>query len=378
MMKPEMRRISVAAIGDVLDINTHSNLPYFLFTEGKRQGVFTDALRLDLSAFTWKRRFWNLKQLMLGRGVGGFQYSTNFLNALERQIPTSLLSTCIITFNQVFPRAGSLREGGELVHYIDATLRDLVDNPSYSVRLPSYILNKALEQEHKNYAAASHVVVFSSWIIPTLVEEYGVDRNKIAHIMPGANVALPPDWAPPTPTGRPGIERELILGFVGKDWQRKGLPFLMKVQAELAKRGYKVKIRFIGSRPPNLTSNSAIEITGFIDKQLEMERFVHLISSCDIGCLFSSSEAFGLSTIEFLRTGVPVAGFYHQGLRDTLLEGASFRFKPGDHPEEVADAFEQFIRNDDLRHEMKGRAWSYSNEVTWAACVARFKKLIAS
>src|SRR5690606_40931811 len=139
--------------------------------------------------------------------------------------------------------------------------------------------------------------------------------------------------------------------------------------SELAKRGYKVKIRLIGSRPSDLEENGTIEVTGFIDKHSQMERFVHLVSTCDIGCLFSTSEALGISTLEFLRTGVPVAGFYHQGLKDTLLKGASFRFKPDARPEEEADGFEQFIRNDDLRPELQGEAWNYSNEVTWAAGV---------
>lgn len=373
-----MRRICVVAIGDVLDINTHSNLPYFFFTEGKRQGVFTDALELDLSGFTWKRRFWNLKQLALGRGIGGFQYSTNFLDALERQIPSPLLSACIVTFSQVFPRTQSLHSDGELVCYIDATMRDLVDNTSYGIKLPPYILQKALDQERKNYHAARHVVVRSSWIIPTLVDYYKVDPAKITHVLPGANVALSPEWTPPMIPGRPGIDRDLVLGFVGKDWRRKGFPFLADVQSELAKRGYKVKIRLIGSRPSDLVENGSIEVTGFIDKHSQMDRFVHLVSTCDIGCLFSSSEALGISTLEFLRTGVPVAGFYHQGLKDTLLDGASFRFRPGTRPEEAAEGFEQFIRNDDLREEMKAKALQYSNEVTWTACVNRFKKLLAS
>lgn len=371
-----MRRICVAAIGDVGDINTHSNLPYFFFNEGKRQGVFTDALRLDLSGFAWKRRFWNLKQVLLGRGIGGFQYSTTFLTALERQIPGSLHNACFITFSQVFPRADSLSPNATTVCYIDATIRNLVNNPSYCVKLPPYILQKALEQERWNYHAASHVVVRSSWIIPTLVDDYGISSSKITHVLPGANLALPSDWTPPPRFGRPGIDRDLVLGFVGKDWKRKGLPFLIKVRTLLAQRGYKVRIRVIGGHSSDLTADPAIEMTGFINKHSGMDRFIQAVSTCDIGCLFSASEALGISTLEFLRTAVPVAGYYHQGLKDTLLPGASFRFNTDASSEEVAESFEVFIRNEEIRDEMRGKALQYSNEVTWGACVARFKKLL--
>lgn len=374
-----MTRIGIVAIGDVLDINCHSNLPWFFFHEGERQGLFTDPVRLDLSKFTWTRRLWNLKQLVLGRGIGGYQYSRNFLDGIDRQVPRELYKELIITFSQVFPRASAMqRSGGEMICYIDATMRDLVDNPSYAIKLPPYILEKALAQERENYHAARYVVTRSSWVIPTLADYYQVDRTKIVHILPGANILLPPDWKAPIIQGIPGIDRDLVLGFVGKDWKRKGLPFLMDVQAALAKRGYRVKIKFIGSKPPDLAADNAIDCTGFINKQSGMDKFVQAISSCDIGCLFSASEALGISTLEFLRTGVPVAGFYHQGLKDTLMDGASLRFDPDATPDEAADVFENYLQDETLRKAMRKKALHYSNEVTWEACVNRFRKLLVS
>src|SRR5690606_14730749 len=116
------------------------------------------------------------------RGIGGYQYSRNFLDGIDRQVPRELYKELIITFSQVFPRASAMqRSGGEMICYIDATMRDLVDNPSYAIKLPPYILEKALAQERENYHAARYVVTRSSWVIPTLADYYQVDRTKIVH-----------------------------------------------------------------------------------------------------------------------------------------------------------------------------------------------------
>lgn len=372
-----MRTISVVATGDVLDINCHSNLPYFFFNEGKRQGLFTDPVRLDLGVFVWKRRIWNLKQLALGRGVGGYQYSGAFLSGMESQVPRPLYKGLIISFNQVFPRIQTVRShGGEMICYIDATIKDLADNPSYGITISPWILSRALDQERNNYSGARYVVTRSSWIIPTLTDFYNVDRKKIIHILPGANITLAPGWENPAQTGRPGVDRDLVLGFVGKDWRRKGLPFLLRVRDELSRRGLRAVVKIIGNSDRELVKAPGALVTGFIDKHREMDTFVNAIATCDFGCLFSASEALGISTLEFLRVGVPVAGFCHQGLRDTLMKGASFRFDPAVSVSDVADRFEGYIGNESLQHEMKEKALGYANEVTWEACVKRFGELL--
>ena len=119
-----------------------------------------------------------------------------------------------------------------------------------------------------------------------------------------------------------------------------------------------------------------MDYTGFIDKRHNQKEFVEAISSCDLGCLFSSTEALGISTLEFLRVGVPVAGFYHQGLKDTLMEGASLRFAPTSSAIEIADGIEGLIRNNDYQEMLKQMACRYSEQVTWDQCIVHFQNLL--
>lgn len=369
--------ISLTAIGDVTSMSCHSNLPYFFYNEGKRLALFTDPIKISVDGLAWPRRWWNFKQLLLGRGVGGYQYSEEFIWNVQQQIPELLLNGLIISFSQVSPRIEVVHQaGGEVIYYIDATLKDLVDNESYGIKIPSWILEKALDQERRNYEGARYVVTRSSWIISTLTNFYKIDPKKIYQIMPGANINLPENWIVPAFNAGAGKERPLVLGFVGKDWKRKGLPFLIEIRDELEQRGYNVIIQAVGNCPEELLSRKGLKFTGFIHKEKEMDKFVDVISSSDIGCLFSESEALGISTLEFLRVGVPVAGFYHQGLRDTLLEDASFRFNLGDTVKMVANSFEQYILDQDLQIAMKQNAIMHSKDVTWEKCVLRFKQLL--
>ena len=67
------------------------------------------------------------------------------------------------------------------------------------------------------------------------------------------------------------------------------------------------------------------------------------------GCLFSKHEAYGVSILEFLRLGVPVAGFLHEGIADTIPPDAGFGFPKGASANAVAEPIVEFARNADLQ-----------------------------
>jgi glycosyltransferase involved in cell wall biosynthesis len=370
--------IGVAAVGNVLDVNCWSNIPYYFYQSGNQAKLFNQPWSLNLEKLNFQRRVWNMKQLVSGKGTGGFQYSKSFLEKAEKQIPIEYLSSSIISLNQTFPRAQTIKKnGGKIYYYIDITLHDLFNEPDYGIQISEAMKIQALNTERENYQQAEAVVSMGSWVKNSLVTYYDLPENKIHTILPGANIALSPYTQIKGFVPGAGIERDLVLGFVGKDWKRKGLPLLLEVSEILMTKGYKVKTKLIGNCPVELLHNKSIEYTGFIDKQSDSEKFREIVSSCDIGCLFSTSEALGISTLEFLRLGIPVAGFYHQGLKDTLLEGASFRFSIENSAFLIAAELEKYMRNESLQTEMKLKAIEYSRFVTWERCIQEWSKLLS-
>jgi glycosyltransferase involved in cell wall biosynthesis len=168
----------------------------------------------------------------------------------------------------------------------------------------------------------------------------------------------------------------LRLGFIGKDWKRKGLPLLVEVAEKLKSRNIDTRIIIIGNSPPEFKEHPLVEDLGFIDKTNEPDKFINAVASCDLGCIFSPAEALGISALEFLFCQVPVAGFYHQGMIDTLIEDASIRFKPTDTTDYITDTIELMVNDQNLSSDLHRNAKSISRRVTWDACVEKWRGII--
>ena len=366
---------AVAAVGSVTDVGCWSGTPFHFWQAARAAGFADEPWRVDLRRINWQRWAWNAGQI-LSRGSGGFQYSNWFLRLIETQIPEELWATEVISFSQHFPRASTVTEsGGTLNHYLDAPFAALVTGRGLDLKLPRKIVERALELERENYAASRRVVVMARWAAGVMREECSVPESKLHVILPGANLQLPPDWEFPAPTGRAGIEREFRLGFVGKDWKRKGLPLVIGVRDELARRGWKARVLAAGMAPAELQRSAGLEFVGFINKQNDPQAFLRFLTACDVGCLFSEREAFGISTLEFLRAGVPVAGFIHEGPADAVPPDAGFRFERGCSVERIADELAAYLKDENQQALFRANAQRWSSLVTWERCVAEMQEL---
>jgi glycosyltransferase involved in cell wall biosynthesis len=216
------------------------------------------------------------------------------------------------------------------------------------------------------------VIVNQSWAHRSLRSDYSLEPGKCTVILPGANYPVYPGLCPWASEGRAGRDRPFVMGFIGKDWRRKGLPFLDRVAALLRSRGWKVKVRAIGFPPREGPTGLDIECLGFIDKRLHFGPFLH---SCDVGCLFSSAEAAGSAVLEFLGVGIPVAGFTVNGLADLLPAEAGFRFPPEIKPDEAADTFEEYLRDEKAQMQFRSAARDLAPLLLWERCVREFREL---
>ncbi len=371
-----MSNRSVAAVGDVRNPSTWSGIPFHFWQAASTAGFASLTWQLDLAKFGWRRLAWNGRQVIRGNGAGGYQYSDDFLDHAEKQIPRSLFASEVITFNQHFPRAQSIQAAGGMInHYIDAPFVALASGRGLDLRLPAGVVSDACEKERVNLAASRRVITMARWAAEVVVAECGIPAKKVATILPGANLSLPSDWSFPKPTGRPGVERDFVLGFVGKEWRRKGLPLIVEVRDLLVRRGYKVSVSAAGNAPEEMIKREGVRFAGFIDKQTDRAKFLHFLSACDLGCLFSSEEALGISTLEFLRAGVPVAGFAMEGPADTLPPDAGFRFPREEKASSIADRLEAYLQDEAMQARFLQNAAGWSPLVTWERCLVECQEL---
>ncbi len=367
---------ALAAVGDVADPRCWSGIPFHFWRAALRAGIAAEPWRVHPERLRGRRMLWNAAGIFSGRGPGGFQYSPGFLAALEAQVPAELWQGEILTFHQHFPRAASVAaHGGKLQHYLDAPFAALASGRGLDLRLPRRVVERALALERENYAASERVVFMARWAAEVALAECGVSADRASVILPGANLDLPEDWDFPAPAGRAGRDRPFTLGFVGKDWRRKGLPLLVDTCEELVRRGWKARVLAAGEAPPDLRRAPLVEFAGWIDKAKDPAGFLSFLTRGDVGCLFSEREALGISTLEFLRAGVPVAGFAHEGPADTLPPDAGFRFPAGSGAVDLADAFAAYLKDETRQAAFRERARQWSRRVTWERCVAEFAEL---
>jgi glycosyltransferase involved in cell wall biosynthesis len=369
---------SIAALGDVADINCWSGIPFHFWKAARSAGFAEIPWRLNLRKMKGPRLHWNLGRAMRGLRPGGFQYSQAFREKANAQIPNDYFGTDVITFHQHFPSGGDVKAGGgTLSHYLDATFFSMTSSRGLDLQLPADVIQDGRERERANYAASVRVITMARWTADSLREDCGIDPTKITTILPGANIEIEDENVLTSEPlgGNPGRDRDFVLGFIGMDWKRKGLEFTVDVRDELERRGHKVTVLAAGAAPSHLRSRRGVRFVGAINKHAEAAKFVRFLTSCDLGCLFSQNEALGISTLEFLRAGVPVAGFAHQGLADTLPPDAGFRFQRGAQSTEVADALEDYLGDDSRQAILRSKAKAWSPLLTWKRCVAEMSEL---
>lgn len=374
MRSPVVQR-SVAALGDVLDPDCFGGAPNQFFRAALNRGFVQDGWRVNVNRLRRARLRWNSIRVLSGRKPGGFQYSNAGRKAALECANPDLLATDIISFHQVVPPYQDVAEaGGTLNFYIDATYRQLFPTYGYDRTLSQSAKRNALDYEVEAFRSASRIVAWQPWTLKSLIDDYGIPEEKCSAILPAPNYPNHPGIRP-EPTGMAGRDRPFVLGFIGKDWRRKGLEKVVESARILRRIGWKVKVRAMGFAPNECPFKSEVECHGFVgfnEKRLQFGPFLH---GCDVGCLFSTAEAMGSAILEFLGVGVPVAGFTVDGLNYVLPAEAGFRFPPGSGPDHIAMAFDEYLRDEPKQKAFRSNAADLASLLTWQRCVEEFEEL---
>ncbi|MCS3937084.1 glycosyltransferase involved in cell wall biosynthesis [Salinibacter ruber] len=365
----------LTVVGDPNDINTWSNIPYFFLQAGKRRGFLDGGLPLKPEKLQVHRWGWNLWTLLRTWDYGGFQYSPYFLDQLWEQVETDPVTDEFISHFPLLPPKPAKRHY-RVSYYIDATLTQNFDDYDVAANVSPPVREQALAQERRNYHHADRVVGMSGWAAQSVIEDYDVPEEKV-HVVPGG-ANLREDELPDTvESAAPSDLQPLRLGFIGKNWRRKGLPFLLDVADALEQRSLEVEVWAVGPEPSALPDHPALRPQGFIDKASDLGQFVTVVRSVHFGCLFSSIEAFGISNVECLRLGVPVLATNVGGIPDTVPDSCGLLFAPDTAAGMVAERLATFVENPSMYHELREHILSQAKRFTWDRTVKRFVEIWA-
>lgn len=358
------------ALGDVTDIRTRGGSPYYILTEGRKAGFIESGADLKLDSISINRYFWNFFRLLTSLEKGGYQFTNGFserlfLNSGLVSVPESILSQF-----PLFPPDSWIKDSLSLNFYIDATLRQnfayLGARHAFGKKIQRY----AVAREKERYQQADRIVCMARWAAESLTSDYGIPSSKIYIIPGGANLGDP---AHKSFESHPNDTQTLKLGFIGKNWRHKNLPFLLEIAEHIHKAGQPIEVLAAGFAKEEGPDHHLLTNYGFIDKHKSLNFFSDFLLKSHFGCLFSQGEAFGLSNREFLKVGVPVLTWDIGGLPDTVPKGAGLIFSSNISSSQIANNILDIWNNWESYLHLREKAESSRSDVTWASTIRKFK-----
>ena len=155
-----------------------------------------------------------------------------------------------------------------------------------------------LQWESSVYARLRGLFVMSSWLASSFSADFGVPPQKLHVVGAGINTGKLPN----IPVRDFSLVRFL---FVGKDFPRKGGPFLLRAFAEVRKTVPHAELMIVG--PSFETDQPGVTCFGFLSHAVpeHVAQLNQLFMSATTVVLPSVYEPFGISLLEGMAFGLP-------------------------------------------------------------------------
>lgn len=142
-----------------------------------------------------------------------------------------------------------------------------------------------------------------------------------------------------------------------------------------AETGLDLHLQLVGSELPSgrdrlrttldrLGHPEWIHLMGWQDK----EQVRQLLREASIFVFASSAETFGISLLEAMASGLPIACSDRQPMTE-ILRDAGLYFDP-EAPDSIAQAIRNLVGNPENSQRLATRAYAYAKEYSWARCAA--------
>ncbi len=201
--------------------------------------------------------------------------------------------------------------------------------PQYGLGAPPEYGPGWRAREEAVYRGARLVACFSAHVADSLVEDYGVKRDRIAVVGGGANVF---------PAEAPRLDDGRTIVFVGKDFVRKGGPVLLDAFRRLRRVHPKARLLIAGPRRvPPLPENAAH--LGPVD----LDELPGLFAQASVFCLPTLREPYGLAYLDAMACGLPCVGTQLGAVPEIVEDAATGLLVPPGDPVALSAALEELL-----------------------------------
>lgn len=227
-------------------------------------------------------------------------------------------------------------------------------------------LEKRKEIQREFYEHCSGIFTMGHWLADFLHEDCGIPVEKIHAVGAGINV----------PIGKADYSEKKgnkIL-FVGKDFERKGGKLVVEA-FRLLKEKYRADAELFIVGPienPLNEQMDGIKFIGNLDKNEVAEYF----KMCDIFCMPSYFEAFGIAFCEALANGLPCIARNKYAMSEIIKDGEDGYLITDDDAEELALKMYQLLSNHEITQKVRSKREEYIEKYSWKRVVDKMETVI--
>lgn len=238
--------------------------------------------------------------------------------------------------------------------------------------------NLLIEAEKVSASNAEIVVVPSEYSKNSLIEQYKISTKKIVVIPHGVNIE---EFNALITCIDSSFRHKTKILFVGRLTNRKGLIHLIRATESLSK-SYQIDVRIVGDGPEKKNLEiycikrdiKFVKFLGHLPRKEVIREFLN----CDIFCLPSLHEAFGIVLLEAMAAKRPIVATNVGGIPEVVENGEMGILVPPKDEKALEWAIEKLINDIDLRIKMGERGYEKSLSYTWEKSAQRLKQIYES
>lgn len=226
-------------------------------------------------------------------------------------------------------------------------------------------LNYRRHVQNQYFNSCSGIFTMGHWLKKDLIERVGIPAEKVHHIGGGVNINAS--------CIRDDLREGNKILFVGRDFERKGGEIVLKAFSILLKTMPKAELYIAG--PKRNPIKNYCKNTFFLG-DVSNSDITSLMQKCDLFCMPSYFEAYGLVFIEALVSGMPCIGRNAYEMPFFIEEGKTGLLLEEDSPEILASMMKRVLTEKEFGLNVRRKRQYYLNEYSWDTVAERVHDII--
>lgn len=224
-------------------------------------------------------------------------------------------------------------------------------------------IHRREKRQYDEYLNAQAAFFMSKWVEKIMSDFHKDIAPKFIHIGGGTNIDI----------NKIDISKKVgnKFLFIGRDFERKAGDLVIKA-FRILKEKYmpNAELHMAGCAPQDKIDG--IYYYGDVD----YKKVGELLNSCDVFCMPSRFEAYGLVFVEALIFGLPCIGRKFFEMPHFIKEGEEGALIENDNPQVLAQTMFDVISDKEMIANIQSKQLDYINRYSWNSVAERAKKVI--